>query len=506
MTREAESKRRLAGRLCVAAVAIFCAAAGCTDSLNAWPWAAAPTGAAPLPDDLPPVEPDAPYAGAATTRPAATRPAADVPGDATVDAYVRIALRRNPGIRAARRRIQRLRQRIPQETALPDPKAEVAPVGEMAETAAGQVHTMIGVRQTFPAPGKLSTRGRIAAREVAVAQQELRRTKLRTVAEVRRAYWSYYAAARAIEVTRDGRALLDDIRRIARAKYESGTAGQQDVLRATVAVGNVDRELARLRQQRRSAAAMLNRLMDRPTDAALPDPPPVDPRDLTVALEDLLTAAQHANPALQRLRERLRQQRLRRKLARLDYWPDVTVGAHYNVVDDEGLSAQANGDDQWWFSLGFNLPVWRGKLAAGEREAIARWYETAAALDDERSRVAFAVRDALIRAESDLRQAELLRDRVIPAAEAAIQAAAGGYQSGRDDFLTLLDNWRRRLEFERMYHAAVARLEQDYADLERAVGRPLPRERVDADGGDRVGASAAGAAAGATRPGGHGDE
>jgi hypothetical protein len=37
----------------------------------------------------------------------------------------------------------------------------------------------------------------------------------------------------------------------------------------------------------------------------------------------------------------------------------------------------------------------------------------------------------------------------------------------------LADNWRKLLDFDLMYHRAVAQLEQDFADLQRQVGRDL---------------------------------
>ena len=44
------------------------------------------------------------------------------------------------------------------------------------------------------------------------------------------------------------------------------------------------------------------------------------------------------------------------------------------------------------------------------------------------------------------------------------------------DFLTLVDNWRKQLNFELMYHRALAEMEQAVADLERAVGQDIERK------------------------------
>ncbi len=127
-------------------------------------------------------------------------------GGAGADAYAMVALSRNPSILAAQRRVERLGARVPQVTSLDDPMLQVAPFGEMAETAAGQVGLMTGLSQKLPFPGKLDTRGRIAEQDVAMALADLRQTRLQVVADTRQAFWSYYFATRAIETTRQSRA------------------------------------------------------------------------------------------------------------------------------------------------------------------------------------------------------------------------------------------------------------------------------------------------------------
>ncbi len=83
----------------------------------------------------------------------ARRQAVVVPDDAGPEDYVRLALQRNPSIHAAEQRIHRVANRIPQVTSLDDPMVMVAPFGEMAETAAGQVGLMTGVSQKLAFPG-----------------------------------------------------------------------------------------------------------------------------------------------------------------------------------------------------------------------------------------------------------------------------------------------------------------------------------------------------------------
>ncbi len=391
------------------------------------------------------------------------------------EAYVRIALERNPSIRAAERRIERLGARVPQVTSLDDPMLQVAPIGEMAETAAGQVGLMSGLSQKLPFPGKLDTRGRIAEQDVAMAAAELQQTRLQVAADTRRAYWSYYFATQAIATTRHSRELLSQFHQIAQTEYKAGTRSQTDVLRASVELSNLDNELVVLTQRQATARGMLNQLMDRPVDAELPQPGVIELERVTTQLDTLLAHAAQQNPTLRKIHERIEQSRQQRKLARLNRWPDLTVSATYNVVDDEGLSMAANGDDQWWFGLGVNLPIWTEKYDAAEREATAGLFEGIADLTAQQNRIAFAVQDAYLKVEAQQQLVELFQSTILPQARQTVEASSSGYRAGSVDFLTLVDNWRKLLNFELMNHRALAEMEQAVADLELAIGGDVPR-------------------------------
>ncbi|GAB4107978.1 MAG: TolC family protein [Phycisphaeraceae bacterium] len=396
--------------------------------------------------------------------------ALNVEEDPGPEGYVTIALNNHPAIKAAEQRVARLRQQIPQVTSLDDPMLQVTPVGDMAETASGQVGLMSGVSQKLPYPGKLKTRGRIVQQEVAVAERELKKTRIETAAQVRRAYWSYYYASRAVRVTRESRRLLDQFRQVAEAEYRAGRRSQPDVLRASVELGNVDAELAVLEQRKSTARSMLNRLLDRPIDASLPEPALSSPVQFDESVDAILTWAAERNPDILKWYDRIEQARQRLALAKLNRRPDLTVSATYNVVDSGGLSPVANGDDQWWLGFGINLPIWSAKLDAAEREAFRSLSESVARLGDERNRVAFQVQDAYLRVKAQWDVMVLLKDQVVPQARQTVEASSSGYRAGAVDFLTLVDNWRKQLSFELLYHRATADMQQALADLALAAG------------------------------------
>jgi outer membrane protein TolC len=411
----------------------------------------------------------------------------------TAEEYVTLALSRNPAIRSAEAKVRRLMERAPQARSLDDPMLMVAPVGEMAETAAGQVGVMTSLSQRIPLTSKLDARGRVAELEAAQAEAELQQVRLQVAADTRRAYWTFFFVSRAIGTTEQSRELLVQLRDVADAQFRAGQRNLQDVLRAAAELGNLDTELAVLRQRRDTVAAMLRQLIDAPASQPIGEPQQAAVDEIIVRRDALLAHAAQVNPALRRISERMAQFEEQQRFARLNRWPDLTVSLSYNLVDDEGLSPIANGDDQWWVGFGINLPIWAKKYDAAEREALFGRIEAASELAAERNRVAFRVEDALLRLESQREVLRLLRDQVIPDASAAVEAAASTYRTGSGDFLVLVDNWRKLLSYQVMEHQVVANVEQALADLQQAVGTDIDRSTGEPiagagevnDGGDK---------------------
>ncbi len=398
-----------------------------------------------------------------------------IPENAGPEDYVRMVLERNPALQAARYGVERAEARIPQVTALDDPMLEVAPLGDMAETAAGMVGVMTGVSQKLPFPGKLRHSGLAAEQETGVAKSELEMTRLNLINETRRAYWSYYYTTRAMELTAESRELLAEFQQIAESQYRVGLANQQDVLRASVELSSLDNELITWEQQQTTAAAMLNSLLARPVTAALPKPPGADSEQITLKLNWLLAQAEQANPELQRIRQQIAAEQEKLEVARLQRWPDLTVSYNYSFVEEEGMAPSPSGKDQWWIGFGVNVPVWSRKYDAAEREARAGIHQGSAELQDARNRLAFRVQDAYVRLDTQQRLVTLLHDVSIPQAQQTLEVSTSSYSSGKVDFLTLVSNWRQVLDFKLAYQQSLAELERSFAELQQTVGRDLTR-------------------------------
>jgi len=333
----------------------------------------------------------------------------------------------------------------------------------------------LGVSQGVPLPAKLRSRGRVAEQVVRVALENLRSERLKIVSEVKRAYFGYYLAHVSIDVTNENLGLLQRLRDVAEAKYAAGTAPQQDLLRAEVELYSVSNELITLEQRRRTAMARLNALMDRDVLEDVPAPATLAPFRIGARIEALLARAVEDNPDLAALQEQTGGDLEALRLAELQSYPDLDLGALLTFISGSGLSPVANGRDALSLTLGLTLPVWRERIRAGVLERSALVLAGAERYRGARTEVFFAIQDLFVRVDAAYRSAILLRDGILPRARQTVDVSESGYQAGEVDFTTLIDNWQRLLELTLAYHGALATLEEEVAELEQILGSEIER-------------------------------
>jgi outer membrane protein TolC len=406
----------------------------------------------------------------------------ELAGSAGLEDYVRLALRDSPTIRRAVRRVQTLGYEVPQVTSLSDPMVSlIPPTGDMVQTAAGEMAGGVSVSQKIPFPGKLSGRGRVVEQAVRMALQDLADARISTVAKVQKAYDVYYLADVSIEITHQSEQLLQQIRDVAAARYRAGRATQQDVLRAEVELYSLINELITLEQRRETARALLNSLMNRRVDAELPPPAELELEQVEWKLPEAMAEAVRHNPRLARVQEQIKRDLANIKLARLDYFPDLTVGYGATFISSSGVSPVASGEDAWNLAFGLNLPIWWQRLRAQVLEMNAQALTSVEEYAELRNLIFFELQDTLVKIDTAYRQAVLLRELIVPRAWQTVEVSTIAYRAGSVDFTPLIDNWRKWLDLSLAYHRALAELEQRFADLQQLVGMRLPRNATDSD-------------------------
>ena len=302
----------------------------------------------------------------------------ELQGPQSVDVFIRRALVENRGVQAARYNVLAMKSRLPQVTALDDPMVSntIYPIPSVAPqySLMGYNPYNLMLAQQFPWFGTLRLRGLAAEADARVALAELAAAELEAVASVKRAYYDLALSQRAEAILVENRRLAVEFVAIAKERFKTGGTGQQDVLRAEVAVDELDRELIRVRQGATSARADLARLLHVSPESdlrALPELPLVD---VPIEIDRLYRLAVAARPELHGRLAAISRDEKNVELALKKYRPNVTLGLSY--MDMEKTNAEtpktAGGFPNVGLFVAFNLPVYQKKLAAGVCEAQAR--------------------------------------------------------------------------------------------------------------------------------------
>lgn len=391
-----------------------------------------------------------------------------------LQSLVEEALARNPEIQAASRQVAKTKARVPQRGALPDPMLsygvmnEGRPVPFQTLGEAGFSEVYVGMQQDLPYPGKRGLREEVAQEEARAAEWALESVRRRVVAQVKEAYYELYAVDAALEIVERNRELLENLERVASARYTVGQGTQQHVLDAQVEVSRLEERISLLRQQRSVVEALLNSLLYRESLGPLGRPESLRPEPLGYEMDELWKMAEDASPALREQSQWVAAGERGLALAQRELLPDLGVNFVYH--NRGGL------DPYYTFGGTLSLPLYAGrKQRKAIEEASEGLLESRHTFDAARARVRYEVTESYLAAKTAERLLSLYEEGILRQARLSLDSATAQYQVGRVDFLTLLNSWMRLLEYDLTYHRQIAEHEKALARLEPHVGIELTR-------------------------------
>jgi outer membrane protein TolC len=375
----------------------------------------------------------------------------------------------NPDITAARARAQAAAYLPRQVSAYDDPvfSYEAWNAPESFDVARAD-NNILKLSQKVPFPGKRTLAGTAAERDADVARSEADMVQLDVIAAVKRAYWDLWLVHENLLVYSRDQDLVERLARIAEQKYAVGQVSQPDVLRAQVELTRLINRVSTERLGVETARAELGALLSRedPGTIGIPEEP-VNMR-LEENLATLTDLGLRQRPELAAQQASIARFEANRRSARLGYFPDFEFAAErfYNFDRRDGLGAMVS----------ISIPlVYKYKYDAAVGEASARITTAQADLRRLQDRIRREVRQAFLRARTALAQRDLFLSTHIPQAEQALRASLTSYETGRLDFLSLIDSVRAIESVHLEHFQAEADFEKAYADLERAVGGDVPR-------------------------------
>ena len=385
-----------------------------------------------------------------------------------------LARAQSPRLQAALFRVDATRAREAEAGLLPDPTLMVGVANlalpEFSATMPASMAPSIQATQRFPLAGKRSLREDIARQSTEIDGATAEEVWWAVRTQVATAFFDLYRVDGQTTVLRQTLDLLQDFETVALSMYSAGMGPQADVLRAGVALARMEADVERLAAQRKSVAARLNALVNRPADAPVPTPE-LAPLPSDIPSPETLTGwALESRPALQGMQLAVRRASSNGELADKAIWPDLTLGVQYALGRMDGDARSMGGA-----SIGFSLPIYAGKRQKKLRDETAALEGMARAqLEDAIATVGSGVNQSLAELDRNRTLLQLYQEDILPQARGAVESSLSSYRVGAVDFMALIDAQMEVNRFEGEYFDLLASYGTAVAQLEMTIGRDLP--------------------------------
>ncbi len=371
------------------------------------------------------------------------------PTQLTLDWLIQEALSRNPEIRAEMREVDAKRARVPQAGALPDPivmfgqnnEGNIIPFTTLGKFDFSEVY--LGLTQEFPLFGKRGLKERVASSEADAQWWEYDFARKRVIANLKAAYY-------------------------AEALYKVGKGTQADVLRANTEISRLEERLETLAEQKGVNEAQITALLNLPPDTPLGRPAPVAKPPLPFSLEQLKVMAAQNFPLLRRDRRTIDSRAFALRLAEKEKYPDFGVTFTYH--NRGGLR------DYWTIGGTAKIPLYYSrKQRRAIEEAAAEEAASRERYSNDQALLFFKLKDAYLRATTSERLTRLYGEVITPQETLTLEATTASYETGKLDFLSVVDSSIKLLNDEITYYEHLTKYLKALAELEPLIGVELTR-------------------------------
>lgn len=379
------------------------------------------------------------------------------------------AKKNNPDIKAALKRYESAKARIPQAKSLDDPviglKFEKAKGNPFNLSSTPAMDRMLSFSQMLPWFGKLSLKGKMALVESQMLAGEYKDKELEVINKVKNTYYELFMNYKEVELREGSLIFLRNIAVIAESRYMVGQIPQEDIFKLNLELSKLSTDIINLRQIKSAKETRLNSLLNREAEGTLGVPylkkdfPP-----LNNDIDSLYKSTIENQPELLIFSYAIERNKYAKDLAKKSFFPDLMAG-----IVMRGLTTGTIGP--WDLMMSFTVPLWFWTKQRYEiKEAVANLQEAQAAYSAMKNRAMSEVNDLVSKIKIAQNKINLYKSTQIPLIEGSIEVSRSAYLSEKGDIMMLLDSERMLIEARINYYSALVEYYMNFAELERTVG------------------------------------
>lgn len=283
--------------------------------------------------------------------------------------YLQTAAENNPGLKAKFNDYMAALEVIPQVNTLPDPQVAFGYFILPVETRNGPQRFKISASQMFPWFGTLKAKENTAT-EVAKSKYEtFEEAKSKLFNEVRAAYFNAYLNKKAIAISLENLDILGTFRKLANIKYEAGLVSAVDEYRIEIEIGEMENQLALLKDQQYVVETMFNLLLDVDKNKPVVTPEVLWNDNLPMTKQSALDSINLLNHQLLSLDFQQTALQFREEVAAAAGKPSFQIGIDYIMVG-KGENNLSGRDALLFPNIGITIPLYRNKYKSMVREVV----------------------------------------------------------------------------------------------------------------------------------------
>ena len=369
--------------------------------------------------------------------------------------------------------------RIDKKSNLPDPVLTLGfvnvPTNSFSFDQDPMTQKIVGLKQTFPFPGKLGSIEDAAAVDTLIIDQEIVDAKNEIRKIVSTKYYKISYMRRAILLSEESKNLLETISEVVSTRYTVASASQQNLIKVYLEITSITEKIEKLNSMEKALVAELNSLLLR-SDNSVIETDDFDKIDLIeINAEELESLAKKYRPYLKGIELAEQKAKLTQNVVEKEFYPNFTLGVQYSYRD-KLASTNMSLNDLFSVVVGISLPFnYGGKVSAKVEESVSmqKFYSEQYLFSLQNLQGNFG--SAVSRLESIEERIVLFEEGLLPQAKQNFSSALAGYQVNEVDFLNVIDAQNQLFKIEtNLYKLKIDYLTQ-VAELEFLVGKILTK-------------------------------
>jgi len=398
-------------------------------------------------------------------------------GNETLQDLINTAINVSPKLSMLRAKRNVAENKISQNSNLPNPMLMLGlmnlPTNTFSFNQEPMTQKVVGLQQTIPFPGKLSSMEDAEAIDTLIIDKEIKDAENEIRKNVKEKYYSLSFFRKSIQLAKESKKLLENISDVVSTKYSVSTASQQNLVKVQLEITNISDRIEDLKSKESSTLSELNAFLLREADSPIQTVTFDSIKTLNVTVKQLDSLSRINRPFLQAIQLSQEKGKLKQKVAEKDYLPNFTLGVQYGQRDMLQKTGMAQSDFLS-FSLGISLPInYGGKISSKVDEAVSmqelysqQYYQALQYLNG-----VFGTDVADLNSLKE--RISLFKDGLLPQAQQNLSSTLASYQVNKVDFINVIDAQNQLFKIETNLY----KLKTDYlkkiAELEFLTGTSL---------------------------------